>query len=191
MGRVLQPDLFADEPRGFVYRPELLTCAEERVMIDRIAPLPFKPFEFGPYLGKRRVVSFGWRYDYGEHVLKRAGPIPGFLTALRERAAELAGLAPDRLEQALVTEYQPGVQIGWHRDRPDFEEVVGVSLASPAILRLRRRAGAGWERSSQRLEPRSAYVLAGEARNLWEHSIPPVEKLRYSVTFRSCRSRLA
>jgi alkylated DNA repair dioxygenase AlkB len=192
MGRVSasplqQSDLFASGPAGFVYRPELISPDEERALARQIAPLPFRPFEFGPYLGKRRVVSFGWRYDYGEQKLREAGETPEFLLPLREKAAALAGLEAGQLQQALVTEYEPGVQIGWHRDKPMFAEVIGISLLSPCVLRLRRKAGAGWERASQPLAPRSGYLLSGPARSEWEHSIPPVETLRYSVTFRRLR----
>lgn len=177
-------------PAGFVYKPDLLTEGEERELADHIAGLPLKPFEFGPYFGKRRVAAFGRRYDYADHAVREAAEIPGFLTPLRERAAVFAGLDPEELRQALVSEYAPGVQIGWHRDRPHFAEVVGVSLLSPATLRLRlrRRRGSGWERASQRLEPRSAYLLTGPSRTEWEHSIPPVEALRYSVTFRRLKT---
>jgi alkylated DNA repair dioxygenase AlkB len=182
-----QPELFAPEPAwpaGFAYQAEIIGRIEEQVLAARIAELPLKPFEFGPYLGKRRVVSYGRRYDYSERALREAAPIPDFLLPLRGRSAALAGLEPEQLSQALVTEYAPGVQIGWHRDKSAFDEVVGVSLLSPCLLRMRRKAGDGWERASQRLEPRSAYLLSGEARTVWEHSIPPVDALRYSVTFR-------
>ena len=152
------------------------------------ADLPFKEFEFHGFLGKRRVVSFGHRYDFNSGALKHAEPMPDFLLPLRERAAAFAGLAPDRLQHALVTEYQQGVSIGWHRDRPHYDDVIGVSLLSPCTFRLRRKHGASWQRASMRLPPRSIYLMRGPSRDQWEHSIPAVDALRYSVTFRSLRS---
>jgi len=189
---VHQADLFAAPappvPEGLAYRPEVLSQSEEAGLVRRIADLELKPFEFRGYLGLRRVKAFGWRYDYGARAVARADDIPDFLLPLRERAAPLAGLPPEALEQALVTEYQPGAGIGWHRDRPQFGEVVGVSLLSPCILRFRRRRGEGWKRAGLLAEPRSAYLLSGPARTEWEHSIAPMPALRYSVTFRRRRS---
>ena len=117
--------------------------------------------------------------------LGEAGEIPEFLLPVRERAARFAGLAPAALEHALIIEYQPGAAIGWHKDRPVFDDVIGLSLRSPCTFRLRRKAGAKWERRSFVAEPRSAYLLRGPSRTAWEHSIPPLDTLRYSVTFRS------
>jgi alkylated DNA repair dioxygenase AlkB len=174
-------------PAGLRWQAELIDAAEERALAEQIADLPFKPFEFQGYLGRRRVVSYGWRYDFARHVLEPAAPIPDFLLPLRARAAAFAGRDPEAFRQALVLEYAPGAGIGWHRDRPQFEEVVGVSLLAPCPLRLRRRAGERWERATFIAQPRSAYLLSGPARTDWEHSIPPVEALRYSVTFRTFR----
>jgi alkylated DNA repair dioxygenase AlkB len=114
--------------------------------------------------------------------------MPGFLLPLRERAAAFAGLAPEDLQQSLVTRYGVGAGIGWHRDRPVFEQVVGISLGSACELRFRRREGVRFRRFSLQARPRSAYLLRGEIRHEWEHGIAPVASLRYSVTFRSRRS---
>jgi alkylated DNA repair dioxygenase AlkB len=176
-------------PAGLRWRADLIDPVEERALADQIAALPFKPFEFQGYVGRRRVVSFGWRYDFARHVLEPAAPIPDFLLPLRAKAAAFAGCDPDAFRQALALEYAPGAGIGWHRDRPQFGEVVGVSLLAPCPLRLRRRIGERWERATFTATPRSAYLLSGPARTDWEHSIPPVEALRYSVTFRTLRSR--
>lgn len=119
--------------------------------------------------------------------LQQAEQIPTFLLALRKRAAKFAGLTAESLQHVLVTEYPLGAAIGWHRDRPDFEDVIGISLGTPCLFRFRRKAGPRWERASIQLQPGSAYVLRGTARWEWQHSIPPVDKLRYSVTFRSLR----
>ena len=171
-------------PEGLAYRPEFVAAAEERALAARFESLAFKPFEFRGYLGKRRVVSFGWRYDYTARALEQVSEIPDFLVPLRDRAAGFAGLDPRAFRQALVTEYVPGAGIGWHRDRPQFAEVVGISLLSACVLRFRRGRGPEWERRQLLAEPRSAYVLTGPSRSQWEHSIAAVDALRYSVTFR-------
>lgn len=182
-----QPDLFDVTPalpEGLVYAPDLITEAEEAALLAAFADLPFKPFEFHQYVGLRQVISFGWKYDYGQRRAGVAGPLPDFLLPLRDKAAAFAGLAPDSLDQAMVSEYRPGAGIGWHRDKAVFGEVVGISLAAPCTLRFRRRKGEGWERRSLTPQPRSAYLLKGPARTEWEHSIPGVAARRYSVTFR-------
>lgn len=176
-------------PEGFRYRADLLTIDEERDLVERLAALPLKEFEFRGYVGKRRVMSFGWHYDFGDATLQRTGDIPSFLRPLRDRAAAFADLAPDDLPHALITEYRPGAPIGWHRDRPAFGDVIGISLLSSCVFRFRRKSGAKWERYSIIAEPRSAYLLRGASRTAWEHSIPAVEALRYSVTFRSLASK--
>jgi len=178
-------------PEGFVYRPELVAPEQEVELIEHFRELDFREFEFQGYLGKRRVVSFGLHYDFAERRVREAAEIPAFLLPLRDRAAGFAGLAAAALEHALVTEYTAGAAIGWHRDRPVFGDVVGISFGSSCRFRLRRRQGQGWERASLTLEPRSAYLLRGPARHQWEHSIPPAEALRYSVTFRSVKSPAA
>jgi alkylated DNA repair dioxygenase AlkB len=179
----------AAPPEGFVYLPDLLSPGDEAALVARIRELPLKEFEFQGYLAKRRVVYYGWQYSYGERRIGPAEPIPEFLLPLRERAAGLAGLPAAELVQALVAEYRPGTPIGWHRDKPMFGDVVGVSLVSSCVFRFRRRAGANaWERFSLTAEPRSAYVLSGPARDEWEHSIPAVAALRYSITFRTLRT---
>ena len=152
-----------------------------------IARLPFRAFEFHGFEGKRRVVSFGWRYDFSDAKLHRTEPIPEFLLPVREKAAGFAGIDAAAFENLLVTQYEPGAPIGWHKDRAVFADVAGVSLLAPCTFRFRRKAGAKWERASLVLARRSAYLLAGPARSEWEHSIPAVERLRYSLTFRNFR----
>lgn len=172
-------------PEGLVYAPGLLGEAEERALARRIGSLPFKPFEFHGFTGHRRTVSFGLHYAFDGSGLRDAEPLPGWLEPLRARAAALAGRSAEEFVHALVIEYAPGAGIGWHRDRPVFGDVVGVSLLAPAPLRFRRKAGSKWERFSLTAEPRSAYLLRGPARHEWEHSIPPLDTLRYSVTLRT------
>ena len=184
-----QPDLFAPAvrpaPEGLSYAADMVTEDEAAALVSEIGRLTLKPFEFQGYLGNRRVVYFGAGYDFSRQQLTDAAPVPAFLLPLREKAAAFAGAAPESFAQAMVTEYAPGAGIGWHRDRPQFGQVVGVSLLSSCALRFRRRTADGaWERVTLRPEPRSAYLLDGPARWAWQHSIPPVQTLRYSVTFR-------
>jgi alkylated DNA repair dioxygenase AlkB len=185
---VTHDDLFPAEPalpEGFAYRDEILTQAEERDLAARLETLPFAPFEFHGFLGKRRIVSYGYRYEYsGRGALRESAELPAFLLPLRERAAAFAGVEATRLRQALVTEYAPGAGIGWHRDKPMFEDVVAISLLAPCWLRFRRKRGAVWQRRNLTMKPR-AYLLRGPSRREWEHSVPPVKALRYSVTFRN------
>ena len=176
-----------EPPPGFRYQADLVQPDEERDLIERIQGLPLEEFKFHGYVGRRRVISYGWHYSFGARTLQRTDEIPGFLLALRERAGSFAELAPSGLAHALITEYSPGTAIGWHRDRGVFGDVIGISLRSPCVFRLRRKAGPTWERYSLTAGPRSAYLLRGAARTEWEHSIPAVAALRYSVTFRSVR----
>ena len=197
-----------NRPEGLRYLPELIERSEEAALLARVRELSFKEFEFHGYLGKRRVVSFGWHYEFsGSSRLRKADDIPEFLLELRTHAAELAQMEPESLQHVLVIEYGPGAGIGWHRDKPVFGEVVGISLLAPCVLRFRRKLSGGesgkpkkgkgqdgrtrtrpnWERFSLDAEPRSAYHLSGPARSEWEHSISSVEQLRYSITFRNVR----
>jgi alkylated DNA repair dioxygenase AlkB len=183
-----QRDLFEREtelPEGMRYAPQLISVDEEQALLTQLRFLPFKEFEFHGFLGKRRTVSFGWRYDFNGGGLRKGDAIPEFLLAVRERAAHFADLEPSSLEHTLLIEYAPGAGIGWHKDRPAFDDVIGISLLSPCTFRLRRMRGDRWERRSFTAEPRSAYLLRGPSRTEWQHSIPPLETLRYSITFRS------
>lgn len=183
-----QPDLFADAaglPEGLRYQAEVLTPGEERELIARFAELDFRPFEFHGFLGNRRTLSFGLHYRFDGSGLEPAAPMPDWLLPARAKAAAFADVATDALVHALLIEYAPGAGIGWHRDRPVFGDVIGLSLASAAPLRFRRREGTKWRRHTLEAEPRSAYLLTGPARHDWEHSLAPVEQLRYSITFRT------
>lgn len=187
-----QPSLFEPEPPtlpdGLRYRTDVITPDQERELVEQFRALPFAALEFREYVGKQRIVSFGSKYDFSEERLLRADEIPPFLLPLRESVAAFAGLDAADLQQVLVTEYEAGAAIGWHRDKPVLEEVAGVSLLSPCVFRLRREIGSGWTRASLTLRPRSAYLLSGPSRTEWEHSIPAVSSSRYSVTFRTLRS---
>jgi alkylated DNA repair dioxygenase AlkB len=179
-------DLF-DGPviAGLSYAEDVIDAAEEAALIECLAALDLAPFRFHGWLGNRRTQSFGWRYDFDDASFAPAEPIPDWLQPLRIRAAAFAGIAPDAFVQALLARYDPGAGIGWHKDRDVFEEVVGVSLGSPATLRFRQRTAAGFRRANIDVAPRSAYLISGEARWEWEHRITPGEQLRFSITFRS------
>jgi alkylated DNA repair dioxygenase AlkB len=178
----------ATPPTGFVYEPAFLSPAEEEALLARFDELEFEEIVMKGVVARRTAVRFGYGYDYDRRTaVPGAAPFPDWLLPVRDRGAALAGIPGDGLVQALIQRYPPGAPIGWHRDSPSYELVVGVSLAGAARMRLRR--GSGDERIGyeQPLEPRSAYVLAGEARWRWEHHVPPAKELRYSITFRSLR----
>jgi alkylated DNA repair dioxygenase AlkB len=182
-------DLFGDPelPAGFRYMPEVLSPTEEKGLVQRFKALPFKPFEFHGYLGNRRIYSFGHKYIFAGQEPRADPSIPDYLRRLTEIASQISGTPADKFEQLMVTEYAPGAGIGWHRDRPTFENIVAVSFLAPCVLRLRRKVGEGWERRFARIEPRSAYLLSGPVRNSWQHSIVEMDVLRYSVTLRTFR----
>ena len=187
-GNTVQLAFFNNEmPEGLRYKSSLISVADEKTLVARVSELPFREFEFHGYLGKRRVVSFGWKYDFSSQRLQKAEDIPDYLAGLRQLAADFAGLDRHALQQVLVTEYAPGAGIGWHRDKAIFGQVVGVSLLAPCTLRFRRKIGDTWERANLLTEPRSTYHLNGPARSEWQHSISRVDTLRYSITFRSMR----
>jgi alkylated DNA repair dioxygenase AlkB len=184
MGRLIPPLL----PDGFVYESSFITPDEETVLLNQIRSLPLTEAKYRIYTAKRRTVSYGGSYDFTSKELLPASPIPEFLQPLRERIAEWAGIPAARFEHALIAEYQTGTQLGWHRDVPDFEVIVGVSLASACRMRLRPyppRKGRNPDAISIDLEPRSVYLLRGDARWKWQHHIPPTKATRYSITFRT------
>ena len=187
-----QADLFGQPdpgvPDGLVYRPAFLSAKEEAALIGQVAALPFAPFQFHGFEGNRRTVSFGMEYKFDGSGLRETEPFPDWLLPVRDRAAELARVAPEAFVHALIIEYAPGAGIGWHRDRPLFGDVLGVSLAAGAPLRFRLKDGSKWRRFTLPAEPRSAYLLRGPARTEWEHSIAPVAALRYSITLRTLRA---
>ena len=176
-------------PEGFIYRPHFLTSAEQQALLDQIRSLEFHEVRMHGVVARRRVIQYGWKYAFDGARLSEGPPLPEFLLEVRSRAAELASVTPEALSEALITEYQPGAPIGWHRDAPGFGIVVGISLLSACRFRFRRGPERGSERVSLTLEPGSAYVLSGPSRTEWQHSIPEVETLRYSITFRTLRKR--
>ena len=175
---------FSGEPEGLQYSVDFVSPETEQELITRISALPLKPFQFGPYEGKRRVASFGFSHDYALRRLRQAEPIPDWLAPLLARVEAFGG-PETRIRQVLCTEYDTGVGIGWHRDRPPFDRVFGLSLGSACKFRFRRAAGENWQRFTLDAEPRSLYLMSGPSRHAWEHSIPAVEAPRYSITFRT------
>lgn len=172
-------------PQGFRYQDQILSEEEEAHLAADLRQLDLKPFEFHGYLGNRRVINFGLKYDFSHRSIQRADDMPPFLIDLLSRAASFAGCERDAIRQVGVNQYRTGAGIGWHKDKPEFGIIVGVSLLAPATMRFRRRNNEGWARTSHTLKPRSIYILSGEARTDWEHSIPPLTALRYSITFRT------
>lgn len=178
-------------PDGFHYFPDSITTDEERDLVAQIVQLPLAPVVMRGFTAKRRTVHFGVVYGYSTWRLTPGPAMPDFLLPLRDRVAALAAADPDSFSEGLVTEYPAGAVIGWHRDAPQFgATVIGISLCSPCRMRFRRghaKGQAAIERASIMLAPRSAYVMSGPARNDWQHSIPAVEALRYSITFRTVK----
>ena len=176
-------------PDGFILHDGLMNRAEEAALLQRIQQLEFHEMKMRGVVAKRRVIHYGVKYSFETFKASEGPPIPDFLLPLRIRAAELASLPSEQLAEALITEYSPGAAIGWHRDAAPFGDVVGISLLSSCRFRFRRGKVRAWETREVLLMPRSAYVLRGPARSEWEHSIPPVKELRYSITFRTLRNR--
>lgn len=185
------PDLFGRPAfPGFDYEQEFVSPEEEALLIAAIDDSGLSPFRFQGWTGKRLTASFGWHYDFDQASFRHAEAFPQYLRSLRDRAANFAGLPSEDFVQALLTRYDPGAGIGWHRDRPIFEHVVGISFGDPATMRFRRRSASGFERYSACLDARSIYHLSGEARYDWEHSIAPSELgTRWSITFRSLSAK--
>ena len=176
-------------PEGFRYVPAFISPEEEQALVARIAEVPFREVKMRGQVARRRTAHYGWDYGYESWDISPTTPVPSWLLPLRERAAALIRTAPQALEEALVTEYRPGSGIGWHRDAPMFgPAVVGVSLRAPCRMRFQRGRGETRRTAAVMLEPRSAYVLDGEARSAWQHSIPTARELRYSITFRALRT---
>lgn len=175
---------------GYVYERDFLSAADEAALVGEIERLPLAQAEYKGYLAKRRIASYGGRYDFSAQRLQPGEPIAPFLHPLRARAAAWAGCSADDFTHALIAQYPPGSQLGWHRDVPDFELVAGISLVGPCRMRFRRYPPRFRERSlGLEIEPRSIYRLQDEARWEWQHSVPPVPALRYSITFRTLRKQ--
>lgn len=193
MARARGPLLEVEVPSGFRYRNEFITAEEEARLVTGIAGVEFSTFEMRGVIARRRVAFFGRSYDAGGAA---TAPMPSFLLPLRQAIAGWAGVDPDAFAMALINEYRPGAPIGWHRDAPQYDMIAGVSLLSSARMKLRpyvrpEPGTSGARRVATHeivLEPRSAYLMAGASRSEYEHHIPAVNALRYSITFRTLRS---
>lgn len=189
-----QASLFDTEewalPPGMRFEPDWLGAADEAVLLEAIRALDLRDARYKQYTARRRVASFGGRFDYDHNRLLPAPPIPPDFEPLRTRVAQWLGIAPSLFSQMLVAEYAPGTPLGWHRDVPDFESIVGVSLLGEGEMRLRPYPPSPGRSSGTRsllLPPRSVYVLEGPARWRWQHSIVPTKVLRYSISLRTAR----
>ena len=187
-------ELPANLPEGFFYRPNFISDTEEQELINEIRGLSLVSFEYYQFTGKRRTASFGWQYEFGRDEITRAPEMPAFVLPIRERAGNWFELDGDSLGQASIVEYPVGAPIGWHRDIPQFGIIIGVSLGAACRMRLRKyqrvrsKASRRGDAVSIELEPRSVYLMSGPSRQLWQHSIPPVKELRYSIVMRTLRS---
>jgi alkylated DNA repair dioxygenase AlkB len=178
-----------ERPPGLEYRPDLITPEEEAAALEAIEGLEFHQIEMRGQVAKRKVTQFGLRYEFGTWELEETAPLPGEFEGLRAKAAQIARVAPEDLEQTLVSRYPEGAGIGWHRDAPAFGKVVGISLLSACRMRFQRGKGPERETFDLELEPRSGYLLAGTVRWAWQHSIPGAKSLRYSLTFRTLKGK--
>ncbi|MDB5806216.1 MAG: 2OG-Fe(II) oxygenase [Betaproteobacteria bacterium] len=182
-------DLFGEPalPEGFRYAPGVLSPAEERGLVRQFEKLALQPYQFHGYEANRRIFTFGRQYIFAGQHPREDARIPDYLQPLAEIASRISGMPAAAFQQVMVTEYTAGAGIGWHRDKPHYEDVVGLSFLAPCVFRFRRKAGEAWERRAALVEPRSAYLLHGPARETWQHSIAPMDVLRYSVTLRTLR----
>jgi alkylated DNA repair dioxygenase AlkB len=182
-----QGELFAPAPPvpGLTLVEDAVSAEEDAELARLLDAAPLAPFRFGQWQAKRLTASYGSGYDFTRQRVAEAPPMPEWLLALRDALAPLAGRRPEEFVQAQLIRYDPGTGIGWHRDRSQYGEVIGLSLTAPATFRLRRRTPAGFERRSVELPARSLYLLSGEVRREWEHSIAPMDATRRSITFRT------
>lgn len=188
-----QPDLFGEAPvaaiEGLRYERGFLCAAEEAELLRIVQGLPLKEMRYKEYKARRRGTSFGGSYDFDTNRLKPGAPLPEALHPLRAKVAAWAGIGPEDLSHVLIAEYRPGTPLGWHRDVPDFEDIIGVSLHNDAVMQFRPyvpgAAASGPAALEFLIEPRSVYLLRGPARWAWQHAIAPTEALRYSITLRT------
>jgi len=194
---MFQEELFDSQwhgPEGFVYRPAFIAHREQTALLQAIENLPLQEAQYKQFMAKRRTLSYGAQYDFGSNTLSAAAPLPEFLMPLRDKVAQWVGLPAHCFAHALVSEYRPGTPLGWHRDVPNFELIVGVSLRGACRMRLRPyRPGERNRREDVivlELQPRSAYQIRDTARWSWQHSIVATAQQRYSITFRTARRQL-
>ena len=190
-------EVAAKVPDGFVYRQNFISEAEEQALIREIQSLQLKSFKYYQFTGKRRIASFGWQYEFGKSEITTAPDMPAFLLPLRTRAGKLFDIDPNSFSQSSIIEYSTGSPIGWHRDIPHFGVVVGISLGAACRMRFRKYHRIRAQNSKRdeilsiELQPRSIYLMSGASREIWQHSIPPVKDLRYSIMMRTLRAQLS
>ena len=188
-------EVTAKVPDGFIYRQNFISEVEEQELIREIRSIQLPSFQYYQFTGKRRLASFGWQYEFGKNEITRAPDMPAFLLPLRTRAGKLFDIDPNRFSQSSIIEYSTGSPIGWHRDIAHFGVVVGISLGAACRMRFRkyhRNRAKNSKRDeilSIELQPRSIYLMSGASRELWQHSIPPVKALRYSIMMRTLRAQ--
>lgn len=181
-------------PAGFSFWPDFISLAEERELKEAISKIEFSEIEMHGVVARRRAAHFGLRYSYASKKISEGPPIPDFLLPARARFAEKLGIAPEGFPQALINEYTAGSAIGWHIDGPVYEIIAGFSIVGDCTFKLRPLAENKKESDEKQkgisfLQPaRSAYVMSGDVRWHWQHSIPPTKALRYSVTFRTLKN---
>ncbi|MEO6536572.1 MAG: alpha-ketoglutarate-dependent dioxygenase AlkB [Candidatus Paceibacterota bacterium] len=185
-------DLETSYPNGFEYHPEFLTADEENALVAAIEKLELRQAPFREYMANRRIISFGWGYDDRTKSLVPGDPLPEFLSPLTQKLGNFIDLPADHIVEALVTEYQPGTGVGWHRDNESFEKILGVSLSGWCKFEMRKLAeGSDFESDkniepiSMTVEPRSLYVMQNDSRWKYQHRVAPTKGLRYSITFRT------
>jgi len=188
-------EVAAKVPDGFIYRQNFISEAEEQALIREIQSVQLASFQYYQFTGKRRLASFGWQYEFGKNEITRAPDMPAFLLPLRTRAGKLFDIDPNSFSQSSIIEYSSGSPIGWHRDIAHFGVVVGISLGAACRMRFRKyhrvraKNSKRDETLSIELQPRSIYLMSGASRELWQHSIPPVKALRYSIMMRTLRTQ--
>ena len=188
-------EVAAKVPDGFIYRRNFISEAEEQELIREIQSLHLTSFKYYQFTGKRRIASFGWQYEFGKSEITTAPDMPGFLWPVRIRAGTLFNIDPNSLMQTSIIEYSTGSPIGWHRDIPHFGVVLGISLGAACRIRFRKYNRVRSKKLNRdeilsiELQPRSIYLMSGASRESWQHSIPPVKELRYSIMMRTLRAQ--
>jgi alkylated DNA repair dioxygenase AlkB len=177
-------------PQGWTYDTDFLTVAQEDALLADIRTLPFQAAQYRQWQARRRIVSFGGSYDFSQRELRTAPPLPEFLNPLRLRVERWSGIRAAALTHATIIEYAPGTPLGWHRDVPQFEEIVGVSLLGHARMRFRPYPPEAGQRAVLAIDlaPRSIYVMRDSVRWKWQHAVSATKELRYAITFRTRRA---
>ncbi|WP_207422151.1 alpha-ketoglutarate-dependent dioxygenase AlkB [Desertivirga brevis] len=180
-------------PSGFRYVPNFISKEEEDTLLSLVSALELHTFKFQGYKAKRKVVSYGCDWSFETRTLSKGKNIPADFNGIIEKVASFIPLDSKEIEELLVTEYPDGSVINWHRDAPPFDIIAGISLLTDCKFRFRPYEKSEQTRSSIisiPLQRRSLYIIEGEARIDWEHSIAPVTTKRFSITLRTLRGSL-